>query len=128
MRRAIKAGDMNALQAMSKDGREANKELPKGWTPLHLAAKFGRDEIAQFLLSRGAEINAETELRETPLDVAVGNEHPDFAKLLRTHGGKHASEISLHGTVLAGNLSWVKKHLSSGADIDGKSRGEFGSR
>ncbi|HYL85379.1 MAG TPA: ankyrin repeat domain-containing protein, partial [Candidatus Angelobacter sp.] len=73
-----------------------------GQTPLHLAACWGRKDIAELLLASGADVNPKDNTGATPLYYAtVGpppNEevngiapprenHPDVAKLLRKHGG-----------------------------------------
>lgn len=125
LRYAIKAGDIAALEDMLRSGLKAELRLRLAqWTPLHLAAKTGKPEVISLFLKHGADINAESELRETPLDIAEHFEHKAAADVLRKHGGKNGVELSLHGAAVAGDLKWVKKHVSSGANIDELNRGE----
>jgi ankyrin repeat protein len=42
-----------------------------GWTPLHIAARYGRKDVAELLLASGADVNARDPLGETPLLLAV---------------------------------------------------------
>lgn len=71
------------------------------WTPLHCAAYYGYQEVAEELLKHGADVNSEASGR-TPLDLAIdrwsydkGREsfprvrkRADLVRLLRRHGGK----------------------------------------
>lgn len=54
-----------------------------GNTALHGAARFGRAEMARWLLDRGAHGNALDYEKKTPLRVAVEAGHADVADLLR---------------------------------------------
>lgn len=59
-----------------------------GWTPLHLAAFFGRVEAARALLDAGAALHAvsRNSLRNTPLHAAVAGKNADVALLLLEKG------------------------------------------
>ncbi|MFC4304143.1 ankyrin repeat domain-containing protein [Cohnella boryungensis] len=54
-----------------------------GFTPLHVAAYFGRESIIRMLLNAGANKMDKTDNSETPYDLAVIREHPESATLLR---------------------------------------------
>ena len=54
----------------------------RGFTPLHMAAKFGKLKVAQLLLDKGADANAEGKYRLTPLHVATHYGSTDVAMLL----------------------------------------------
>ena len=58
-------------------------------TPLHFAAGFGHNEIAELLIDKGADVNTNQE-DTTPLDMADDKETAD---LLRKHGGKTGAEL-----------------------------------
>lgn len=50
--------------------------LQAGWSPLHIAASAGRDEIVKALLGRGAQVNAVNQNGCTPLHYAASkNRH-----------------------------------------------------
>lgn len=125
VRSSIKAGDTKALEEMFKEGLKADAVMKQEWTLLHLAAKAGRANVVRLLLERGAKVDAQTEMRQTALDVALACQNSEVVELLKKHGGRMGVELSLHSAVLAGNLKWVRKHLSAGADINGKHRGEL---
>ena len=78
LRRALKATE--AVGAYAYDG----------WTPLHLAAFFGRIDAARILLDAGADVHAVSRngLTNTPLHAATAGKHSEVALLLLAHGAK----------------------------------------
>lgn len=62
------AGNRSLVSALSTDG----------WTPLHLAAFFGKADAARTLLNRGAEVNARStnSMENTPLHAAAAGGMP----------------------------------------------------
>jgi len=79
--RAILDQDPSRVRAYSHDG----------WTALHLAAFFGRADVARELLARGAEVNALSRSERfaktnTPLHAAAANKQNGVATLLVEHG------------------------------------------
>lgn len=61
-------------------------ETRKGFTPLHLAAKYGDIGVARLLLARGAQPDAPGKSHITPLHMATYYGHPDIALLLLDKG------------------------------------------
>jgi ankyrin repeat protein len=62
-----------------------------GFTPLHLAAFFGHQELARLFLDRGADVNARSKNTtfapdNTPLHAAAANRQVDVAALLLERG------------------------------------------
>ncbi len=71
---AAALGDVPALRtALEEDDDARVRRSSDGWTPLHLAAFFGRDEAAALLIDHGAPINghATNATRNTPLHAAL---------------------------------------------------------
>jgi cytohesin len=62
------------------------------------------------------------ELWETPVDVAPNQ---PAVEVLRKHGGKAGPEACLHSAVFRGNMKWVKRHVTSGTDLNALSGGEL---
>jgi len=56
--------------------------MQRGFTPLHMAAKFGKFKVARLLLDKGADANAEGKYKLTPLHVATHYGNTDVALLL----------------------------------------------
>jgi len=73
-----------------------------GAAPLHIAAYYGHEEIAELLIAtKGADVNAKIvsgpKQGSTPLDAANETNHPETADLLRKHGGKTGEELKAEG-------------------------------
>ena len=53
-----------------------------GWTPLHLAAMFGKSDVTQVLLDAGARASVKGTAGDTPEDVAKRYRHHALADIL----------------------------------------------
>jgi ankyrin repeat protein len=51
-------------------------------TPLHLACKNNRDNVAKFLIGCGVDVNVQDEHGQTPLLICCIHEHYDLASLI----------------------------------------------
>lgn len=98
----IRAGDVRGVQNLSyvRDFK-VNEAGEAGMTPLHLAALFGRAEIASILLARGADINKRDDQGRSPLLLAAEYGQVAVAKVLLARGASPAvraksSETALH--------------------------------
>ena len=60
----------------------------RGFTPLHMAAKFGKLKVAQLLLDKGADANVEGKYKLTPLHVSTHYGTTDVALLLLDRDAK----------------------------------------
>jgi ankyrin repeat protein len=80
---AVFSGHTHELQAALGAGAKVNDVNEDGLSPLQLAAKLGRKEVAGLLIKEGADINAATSRHdETALMIAVGQRWPEVAQLL----------------------------------------------
>lgn len=70
------------------EGADVNALNADGFTPLHLAALFGRLETAALLLERGADLHAVSRNPQAaqPLHSALGGRHWALARWLLTQG------------------------------------------
>lgn len=70
------------------DGADLHTPNGDGFTPLHLAALFGRSDTVGVLLERGADLHAVSRNPQAaqPLHSALGGRHWDTARLLLEHG------------------------------------------
>jgi len=74
-------GDLTAARAYIAAAKDVNVTNGQGQTPLHMAALFGRDRIAEALLAAGADCAAKWQ-GMTALDMARVNKHPKCVGLL----------------------------------------------
>ncbi|WP_221089447.1 ankyrin repeat domain-containing protein [Deinococcus aquaedulcis] len=82
---AAAVGDGAAVRAaLDADPAQVHAFSPDGFSPLGLAAFFGRAEVAEDLLSRGADVNAPSQnaMRVHPLHSAVAGRHAALARAL----------------------------------------------
>ncbi len=71
---AAALGDVNALRTSIENDDDARvRRSSDGWTPLHLAAFFGRDDAVRLLIDHGAPLDAHSTnaLRNSPLHAAL---------------------------------------------------------
>ena len=115
-----RAGSLDA--ALDRPG-VVNSYAYDGWTPLHLAAFFGRREAADRLLGAGAALNAKStnSMSNTPLHAAVAGGRTDVALLLIQRGAEVNARDSgrhtpLHIAAENGNAAVVEALLTHGAD------------
>jgi ankyrin repeat protein len=86
---AAALGDDEALSRSLATPSNVNAYAYDGWTPLHLAAFFGRLASARLLLDSGADLHAisSNALTNTPLHAATAGKHVEVALLLHQRGG-----------------------------------------
>jgi Ankyrin repeats (3 copies) len=68
--------------------------------PLHLAARFGREDLAELLITAGADIEARNEDEERPLHAAAFNGRPTVVKVLLAHGADVQARAAFGKTAL----------------------------
>jgi ankyrin repeat protein len=85
---AAATGQLPELHDALRDEEAVHAYSYDGWTPLHLAAFFGRLDAARVLLESGADVHAvsRNSLANTPLHAATAGKHADIALLLLKHG------------------------------------------
>ena len=73
-------------------------KLQKGFTPLHIAAKYGKIKVARLLLQKGADPDIQGANGLTPLHVATHYNNVNVALLLLEH------KASPHVTAKVGKI------------------------
>jgi uncharacterized protein len=118
-------GETQQLEELLTANRSLVSALSSdGWTPLHLAAFFGRKEAAQALLNKGAEVNARSTnpMQNMPLHAAAAGRHTELAKLLLSRGAtanarQHGGWTPLHAAAQHGDMEMAQALLDGGADV-----------
>jgi len=118
-------GDTGRLEELLTGNRSLVSVMsPDGWTPLHLAAFFGKGEAVRVLLNKGASPTARStnQMANTPLHAAAAGKHAEIVKLLLDHGAnanarQHGGWAPLHSAALNGDLDSARALLDAGADV-----------
>jgi len=95
-----------------------------GWTPLHLAAFFGKEPAARLLLNKGATVTARStnDMRNTPLHAATAGGHCKIVKVLIDHGAdvnarQNGGWAPLHSAAQNGDIESAQALIAGGADV-----------
>jgi len=121
-------GDVEELEKLLAGNRALGSALSTdGWTPLHLAAFFGKKDAARALLNRGAVVNARSTnaMQNTPLHAAAAGRASEVAKLLIDHGAtvnarQHGGWTPLHSAAQNGDLELARTLVENGADVNAR--------
>lgn len=100
-----------------------NETSHDGYAPLGLAAFFGHEPVARFLIARGANVNAVSQnaMQVQPIHSACAGNHTAIVILLLEAGAnpnavQQDSFRPLHAAAQNGNAAMVRLLLSYGAD------------
>ena len=63
---------IESLKLLIKAGADINSKDSRGLTPLHEAARWGWNDVVQFLVANGADLAAKDNRGNTPIDSALG--------------------------------------------------------
>jgi ankyrin repeat protein len=112
------------LSELDRDPALIGAHSTDGWTPLHLAAFFGRKDLAQSLIERGAEVDAQSTnaMKNTPLHAATAGMKAELVKLLLEEGAnanarQEGGWTPLHGAAQNGDREIVEVLLAHHADL-----------
>ncbi|MCX7116182.1 MAG: ankyrin repeat domain-containing protein [Gammaproteobacteria bacterium] len=79
---AVKAGQIDLVEAMLSGGIAVDFPLESKKTALHIATEHGQVAMVNYLLAHGANVDAEDQENETALTTAIRGGEPDLALLL----------------------------------------------
>jgi len=121
---AVKKGDAAAVREILASRPADVKAVDEsGYTPLHVAAREGRLEIAAFLIEKGADMEAKSPTGFTPLFLAVAGKKIEAVRFLLEKGANVNAETRFQTTPLftaaeSGNGEIVRALIARGADVN----------
>ena len=92
-------GDVARLDELLKDDPSLTRQSSDGWTPLHLAAYFGRTDAARRLIDAGADLKtlSTNSTGNTPLHAALAGRGDEELVLRMLMAGADASATGADG-------------------------------
>jgi ankyrin repeat protein len=110
-------------ERLTDDPTSVARLSPDGFSALHLAAFFGKPEIAKALLDAGAPVDLYTtnDFANQPLHAAAAGRHLEVCRVLLAAGAdvnaiQHGGFTPLHEAAQHGDVEMVELFLSAGAD------------
>ncbi len=118
---AVKARDVEAVEALLRASVDVNTPAPDGATALHWAAYHDALPLADRLLVAGADVDAANDYGVTPLSLACDNGSAEMvARLLEAGAGPDAArstgETPLMTCARTGSVDAVRALLDAGAN------------
>jgi ankyrin repeat protein len=126
---AAAIGDAERVaELLASDPSLAGVYAPDGFTPLHLAAFFARDDAARTLIARGAEVGAvsRNQMTNQPLHAAAAGGSVEICRLLLENGAdvnarQQGGYTPLHEAAHRADLEMIDLFLEAGAEKAAKS-------
>ena len=122
---AIQNNHSNVIELLSEEMQDFDKNIKdnNGRSPLHIACKYGRKEIAYFLIKLGCEPNLKDKLGNTPLHTAAFHgQHQLISTLIDANcvvdDVNNAQLTPLHIAAKEGFADFCKKILEYNVDIN----------
>ncbi len=117
-------GDTAAIEELLAANRSLVTNISEdGWTPLHLAAFFGKQDAVRMLLNKGAAVNARSTnaMQNMPLHAAAAGRHAEVARLLIDRGAsadarQHGGWTPMHAAAQNGDIPLATILVEAGAD------------
>ena len=89
---------------------------------IHEAAATGNIKAVKQHLANGADVNAKYKDGWSVLDMALASKNEEVIMFVKTSGGHSNADKSIFVASGIGNLEAVQKHLTSGVDVNEKSK------
>jgi|SRR5438270_10228088 len=115
-------------EILKKDPQSAKHWSTDGFTPLHLAAFFGRPEIARILIRNAADVSAisKNAMKVTPLHSAAAAHNREIVRLLLENDApadvrQEGGWTPLHEAAQIGDIEMARDLLQHNADPQARS-------
>lgn len=122
MRNAIKDGNLDLVKTLLKNNKGLLEVNTVFGSWLHIAASYGRINIASYLIECGIDVNRNGDISGgNPIRSAAENGHIDMIELLYNSGTvfdvSEAAKNPLFGAIYGGHYSVVEFLVEHGIDI-----------
>lgn len=125
---AAALGDVTRLQTfLGQEPQLVTTSSVDGWTPLHLAAHFGKLRAVEALLQCNASVAARSTntLANQPLHAALAGGSADVVRTLIAHGAdvnarQQGGYTPLHAAASNGRVDILHSLIAAGADLTAK--------
>ena len=122
IRTACRVGALERVRQLIQDGQDVNIGDSIGWTPLMVAANYGRDQMVRELIRAGADVNGKGYYKHTALHLASRCGHSSVIKTLAEAGANLNVQDVFGVTPLMwaahyGHANVVVKLIRAGADV-----------
>lgn len=118
-----KKGNLKNVEEALDNYAEIETKNHFGWTALHLASYYNKNNIIEFLIKKGANIEAKTDIDETPLHAVSQEGNFDMVKLFLANGSnkevknKHGITPLMYSSIY-GYIDIVRVLIRGGAKVD----------
>jgi ankyrin repeat protein len=121
--RAVKAGDVNAVETMIKHGADVNAPEANGTTPLHWAVYQRDAALVKRLIAAGAKVSVANQFGSTPMQEAAVTGDAEIIKMLLAAGADVESanadgQTALMVVARTGKVAAAKALLIAGAKVN----------
>jgi len=121
---AVRANDLAKVKELvEKDASRVNLKDQNGNTPLHIAARQGRIDVAAFLIEKGAVLEAKSPTGYTPLFAAAQSKQPEAVQFFLDKGADVNAQTKFQTTPLfaaaeSGNVEVIRLLVERGAQVN----------
>ncbi|XP_055634040.1 ankyrin repeat and protein kinase domain-containing protein 1-like [Toxorhynchites rutilus septentrionalis] len=117
----VKNGHMNVIRQLIDNKVDLEEKTNTGDTPLHIAAKFGKVEVVEFIFAHSALVDSKNYNNESPLRIAVKHNQLYTAMELAARSVDMNADLGegqtlLHVAVRNGSTDVLKWLISAGAN------------
>jgi len=128
---AVRRDQLAVVESLLQSHVQVNEPLDDGLTPLHVAVRDGKLDIAKYLIEQEADVDAVSQDDDgrSVLQATVGiGGSPEIATLLLDSGAdpnfvdKHGVSV-LHTAVTSGNAAVVSQLIDAGTDVERRAPG-----
>ncbi len=123
LRRAVREGNISTVENLLKEGVNVNSQDKRGRTPMHIAAKYGRAEVARILIKYKPFLHQPDKKGTGPLHVAASHGRDDVIRVLAAahvwlDTQDNDGDTALHRALYKDNIHLALILIDLGANLE----------